>query len=105
MGGLDLWNLNRFWSEKPCQTRTFAKKLFLMLVDILLLCTMRVMLPPAPSVVQGEVATRATRSSIHAKASAAKRLRSNGLRGDLLEADFWGATRFACRPSTRVAQF
>jgi hypothetical protein len=75
--GWTLWNLNRFWSQKPCQTRSFAKTLLSMLIDILLLCAMCVILPPAPSVVQEEL----RRVRIHAKASAAKRLRSNGLVG------------------------
>ena len=76
--GWTLWNLNRFWSQKPCQTRSFAKTLLSMFIDILLLCAMCVILPPAPSVVQEEL----RRVRIHAKASAAKRLRSNGLRGN-----------------------
>jgi hypothetical protein len=42
-----------------------------------------VILPPAPSALQEG---RSTLASIHAKASAAKRLRSNGLVGDLWEA-------------------
>jgi hypothetical protein len=73
--GWTLWNFNRFWSQKPCQTRRFVKTLLSMVIDILLLCAMCVILPPAPSVAQEEL--RQVR--IHAKASAAKRLRSNGL--------------------------
>jgi len=33
-GGGTLWNLNRFWSQKPCQTGSFAKIQLLMLIDI-----------------------------------------------------------------------
>jgi hypothetical protein len=68
-----LWNLNRFWSQKPCQTGSLAKRLLLILIELLLLATICVILPPAPSVLQEG---RSTLASIHAKASAAKRLRS-----------------------------
>jgi hypothetical protein len=46
-----LWKFNRFLSEKPCQTRTLAKTLLLMLIDVGLpaIC---VILPPAPSVLR-----------------------------------------------------
>ena len=47
-----------------------------MLIELLLLATICVILPPAPSVLQE---ARSTLASIHAKASAAKRLRSNRL--------------------------
>ncbi len=70
-----LWNLNRFWSQKPCQTGRLAKRLLLMLIELLLLATLCVILAPAPSVLKEG---RSTRVSIHAKASAAKPLRSNG---------------------------
>src|SRR5258708_25112767 len=46
-----LWKFNRFLPEKPCQMGTLAKRLLLMLIDVGLQA-MRVILPPAPSVLQ-----------------------------------------------------
>jgi hypothetical protein len=34
MDGGTLWNLNRFWSQKPCQTGSLAKIPLLMLINI-----------------------------------------------------------------------
>src|ERR1700693_1397778 len=67
-----LWNLNRFWSQKPCQTGLLAKRVLLILIELLLLATICVMFPSSPAVLQEGSSTLA---SIHAKASAAKRLR------------------------------
>jgi hypothetical protein len=73
-----LWEFNRFLPEKPCQTGTLAKSLSLILIDVELLATICVILPPAPSILQEAssdacVYTRA--------ASAAERLRSDGQLG------------------------
>ena len=46
-----LWKFNRFLPEKPCQMGTLAKRLLLMFIDVGL-PAMRVILPPAPSVLQ-----------------------------------------------------
>jgi hypothetical protein len=48
-----LWEFNRFLPEKPCQTGTLVKRLLLMLIDAGLLGIIGIILPPAPSVVQG----------------------------------------------------
>jgi hypothetical protein len=73
-----LWEFNRFLPEKPCQTGTLAKILLLMLIDIELLATICVILPPAPSVLQ-EVSSDAC---VYTRvASAAERLRSDGQAG------------------------
>ena len=88
-----LWNLNRFWTQKPCQTGRLAKRLLLILIELLLLATICVILPPAPSVLQEG---RSTLASIHAKASAAKRLRSNA---------HLGSKRLACARRRRVWRF
>ena len=47
-----LWEFNRFLPEKPCQTGSLAKRLLLMLIEVLLLAAIDVILPPAPSVFQ-----------------------------------------------------
>jgi hypothetical protein len=48
-----LWVLNRLWSQKACHTRSLAKNVLLMLIDLSLPTTTYVILPPAPSVLQG----------------------------------------------------
>jgi len=48
-----LWKFNRFLPEKPCQKGIVAKTLLLMLIDVALLATIGIILPPALSVVQG----------------------------------------------------
>src|ERR1700674_4302448 len=73
----------------------FSQKVLLMLIDLSLPTTMHVILPPAPSVLQGEVRTLV---SIHAKAFAAKRLRSSQLRG---KSRFWPTNnKVECSVST-----
>src|SRR5439155_15956007 len=74
-----LWEFNRFLSEKPCQTGSLGKRLLLMLIDVGLpaIC---VILPPAPSLLQEDSSDACV--SIDALASAAERLRSNGLYGN-----------------------
>jgi hypothetical protein len=42
-----LWKFNRFLPEKPCQTGTLLKTLLLKLIDVELLATICVILPPA----------------------------------------------------------
>jgi hypothetical protein len=50
----ELWELNRFWSQDPCQTGTLVKNLLLILINICL-ATICVILPPASSVLQAGV--------------------------------------------------
>jgi hypothetical protein len=47
-----LCQLHRLWPQKPCQTGSFAKRLLLMFIDILLPCNHLRDLIPAPSVLQ-----------------------------------------------------
>ena len=42
-----LWKFNLFLPEKPCQTGTLLKTLLLKLIDVKLLATICVILPPA----------------------------------------------------------
>jgi hypothetical protein len=47
-----LWEFNRFLPEKPCQTGILLETLLLRLIDVEVLATICVILPPAPSVLQ-----------------------------------------------------
>ena len=47
-----LWEFNRFLPENPCQTGTLAKTLLLIFIDVAILATISIILPPAPSVLQ-----------------------------------------------------
>jgi len=48
----ELWEFNRFLPEKPCQTGTLVKRLLLILINVGVLATSCIILPPAPSVLQ-----------------------------------------------------
>jgi hypothetical protein len=47
-----LWEFNRFLPEKPCQTGTLAKNVIIDFHHVAVLAAIRVILPPAPSVLQ-----------------------------------------------------
>jgi len=74
-----LWKFNRFLPEKPCQKGIVAKTLLLMLIDVALLATIGIILPRAPSAVQGAVPRRPRFVSIYALASAARCVGSTSL--------------------------
>jgi hypothetical protein len=75
-----LWNLNRLWSQKACHTRSLAKKGAIDAHRSIISHNHVRHFTSGNPVFKGEVRTLV---SIHAKASAAKRLRSSRLLGDV----------------------
>ena len=49
-----LWEFNRFLPEKPCQTGILAKRFLLMLIDVELLATIRIILPRRHPLFKGQ---------------------------------------------------
>ncbi len=94
-----LWKFNRFLPEKPCQTGIFAKMLLLMLTDVALLATIGIILPRAPSAVQGVVPRLPRLVSIYALASAA---RAASFMTGFWEAVKWVTTGYG-KPTARLA--